>query len=446
MSKRGYLLATLGGSAAAAYWYNSSRRSAISSNDSGAASTSGSDQDNLKLVQVVFRHGARTPLTKNYWEGNQWESGSICGELPGALQLHLFNADGGGPRPDSKHDREQASRVLPGGCTQGELTLLGQKQSRELGEWLRQRYVEQQGFLPPVYQARAVGGRTTNFRRTISTIQGVLTGLYPGTAAAIPIGTAGDAEELLFPNSKSCDRLGQLMTVATDALKVQASQDPKMQQLEDRVRQAMSIPADAPVRFTDLHDAMTTLAFHGKPLPKGMTPDLLAATEAEATKRMAALVAPFRNTSDEQQLLRLSMGQLLQLIMERLDDAANGGPEAKMYMYSGHDTTIMPLVVALGVPLTKWPKYVSHVIYELWERPAIGRQQPQHYVKVLYNRQPLAIDGHKAGEAIPLETFKQQFLLPFAITKQQHAEQCRAKTDHEPPPTSNAGGDSVQGL
>jgi len=44
--------------------------------------------------------------------------------------------------------------VLPGGCTRGELTLSGQRQARELGAWLRQRYVDSTGFLPADYQVR----------------------------------------------------------------------------------------------------------------------------------------------------------------------------------------------------------------------------------------------------------------------------------------------------
>ena len=58
----------------------------------------------------------------------------------------------------------QANTVLPGGCTRGELTLSGQAQARELGAWLRQRYVDSTGFLPPDYEDGVVAARTTNYR------------------------------------------------------------------------------------------------------------------------------------------------------------------------------------------------------------------------------------------------------------------------------------------
>ena len=46
----------------------------------------------------------------------------------------------------------QAQSVLPGGCTKGELTVPGQLQSRDLGKWLRQRYVKELAYLSPEYQ------------------------------------------------------------------------------------------------------------------------------------------------------------------------------------------------------------------------------------------------------------------------------------------------------
>ena len=45
----------------------------------------------------------------------------------------------------------------------GELTLIGQQQARDLGAWLRQRYVDQLSFLPPDMQ---VGKLTSHPQHT----------------------------------------------------------------------------------------------------------------------------------------------------------------------------------------------------------------------------------------------------------------------------------------
>lgn len=37
-------------------------------------------------------------------------------------------------------------------------------------------------------------------------------------------------------------------------------------------------------------------------------------------------------------------------------------PQPRLALYSGHDTTIMPLLVTLGGNLDHWPPYVSNLV------------------------------------------------------------------------------------
>ena len=46
----------------------------------------------------------------------------------------------------------QMDTILPGGCSKGELTRHGQMQSRNLGKWLRDRYVSDLGLIPETFQ------------------------------------------------------------------------------------------------------------------------------------------------------------------------------------------------------------------------------------------------------------------------------------------------------
>ena len=61
--------------------------------------------------------------------------------------------------------------------------------------------------------------RSTNYRRTIATVQGVLTGLWPDTSSAVPVRVAEDVDEVLFGRSDSCERLRDLVKQQTKALK-----------------------------------------------------------------------------------------------------------------------------------------------------------------------------------------------------------------------------------
>lgn len=52
----------------------------------------------------------------------------------------------------------------------------------------------------------------------------------------------------------------------------------------------------------------------------------------------------------------------------------------KLFLYSVHDTTLMPCLMALGVFDMKWPPYAADITLELYQH----RQTNQHYVKVSY--------------------------------------------------------------
>ena len=54
-------------------------------------------------------------------------------------------------------------------------------------------------------------------------------------------------------------------------------------------------------------------------------------------------------------------------VVERMAASASGPGTARLYAYSGHDTTIMPILATLGVKLDDWPEYVANVVS--WRRP-----------------------------------------------------------------------------
>jgi hypothetical protein len=59
-----------------------------------------------------------------------------------------------------------------------------------------------------------------------------------------------------------------------------------------------------------------------------------------------------------------------------------------MYLYSGHDSSLMPLLAALGQPVQDWPPYLSSLALELWRQPS-----GKHYVKVGARRRSGLVEG-----------------------------------------------------
>ena len=75
-------------------------------------------------------------------------------------------------------------------------------------------------------------------------------------------------------------------------------------------------------------------------------------------------------------------------IVRSMEAATRDETPAKLLLYSGHDTTIMPLLVALQIPLETWPPYVSNVVFELWRQPD-GR----HFVRFAMEKFLIAFLG-----------------------------------------------------
>lgn len=60
------------------------------------------------------------------------------------------------------------------------------------------------------------------------------------------------------------------------------------------------------------------------------------------------------------------LGPFYQDLLDLLDDAASGETTLKFALFSGHDTTVGPLLAALRADDSVWPHYASNVAFELW--------------------------------------------------------------------------------
>ena len=149
-------------------------------------------------------------LTENF--GAHSHTWDYCQRAYEAVPTNIRGLSGT-ERPTSRSDERQKKVVFAGGCKKGQLTAMGQLQALQLGGWLRERYVDRNGFLPVSYDPQALKVRSTNISRTLDTVTGVLTGLYPGTDEPILIETSTDASEYLYPNHRSCKRLSELISL-----------------------------------------------------------------------------------------------------------------------------------------------------------------------------------------------------------------------------------------
>lgn len=173
-----------------------------------SADTSSASLYELRLVQVLFRHGARTPLKTipDVIEA-QWVPTLL--EAPPHTHINYVVTDlKGGPQPPSPVEDSYRKNILSGGAFAGQLTTIGMQQLYELGERLRKSYIEETPFLSPAFIPTEVYVRSTNIVRTIESAKCLIAGLFQQKQKDIvSILTTESESEILYPNYHGCKLL-----------------------------------------------------------------------------------------------------------------------------------------------------------------------------------------------------------------------------------------------
>lgn len=299
----------------------------------------------LQLVNVIFRHGDRTP----------------------------DNNDGERYPNDPYLD----SDFYPMG--RGQLTNQGKMREFMLGKVLRERYSE---FLGDVYMPQSVWGISSDYDRTKMSLQLVLAGLFPPNRLQkwnsqlnwqpIPTQYLSHAEDNLFLGD-TCpsyvaeyDRVLQTPQVSSQLSKYSDF----MKQLTQWTGKNISTVWDMYYLY---HTLMAEYSM-GYVLPSW-------AYEIFPYGRLwngTLLSYEVANFSPLER--RLFAGPYLQKVTKAMLDFTTGtlNDERKIYLYSGHESNIAGVLYALNVNYPHIPEYSSSVILELHQI------DNEYYVQVLY--------------------------------------------------------------
>lgn len=372
------------------------------------------DISRLLQVQVIHRHGDRSPITPMKDEAF-WSSTLVPRQVLEKIeqdiqrnQVHTHVAAGRGPF--------------------GKLTALGLLQMVQVGSILRERYVAPEesnnnSNSSSLYlwnkerplQPSDIRVFSTDFPRTIQSVQGLLSGLFPDGMTATTATTIIDVRpsQWMIPDpiprlSKEQEELEKVLAM-TPA--VRARED-ELRPLALRVTQALhEYLAD------DAHDAAFGVEHPGE---TSIEVQPLAWVQlAEITKCMAVRgILPPQITKQDQetiaahaawrwfQTLRhprmayLSMHRLVHKQVEYLENSENEPP---MIIWSGHDSTLIGLLCAYRLEQpASWPEYASYILMELIQEGS------KKYVRFSLNGEILKShwEGDEPREMIPLELLK----------------------------------------
>ncbi|TNJ27771.1 Acid phosphatase [Giardia muris] len=331
----------------------------------------------LERVQIVFRHGARTPFHDFPAETETWD----CDVLEAIGYQYAVGPSVGqeATEPSVRILADYHHRTLRGdSCYPAELTQIGFMEHKKLGQDLREHYIARLGLLPQEYDEELVYVRSTDFQRTKYSALGFLHGLF-----------GEDKRYRIHVAEKSMDVLLAPDCPAVTAIEKEILQRPENQKIlvaheDSRAHISRAGGYTTPVSWGMLADNFASRLAMGMKLLENHT--LNDAYEAFQIRnffydRMYCISDPDLRT----RYMRPRIGRLVKKLYEDLSER----PE-RLLLYFAHDDTLAPLMgVYAG---TEWdcsqPPFAATLGLELY----VDQESGERFVRALYQREPFGMD------------------------------------------------------
>lgn len=301
----------------------------------------------------------------------------------------------------NQHQQHPTAPYSPGQCLFGQLTDQGRETLFSIGQGLRSLYVDRLKFLPPNFDGAVAHKqfyfRTTDYPRTLESIQHLIGGLYPiqyRENAPPVVHTRWPTDETLYGDGQ-CARWRQLVKQFKDSYR--QSQSAHIAQM--KLHFARMLKDEAKPNLHALYDTFIAQKAHGIELPQELKDERhLLDLEQHANNLW------FRVYQKQEEAASLGIGRFLKELKAEMEGVLQDDKsDRKMSIYSGHDSSIAPLTGALGVgDDDRWPPFASNVTVELFD--VVGSDNKQA-VRVKYNHQVKIIpycaekaDRHLSGD------------------------------------------------
>lgn len=373
-------------------------------------------------VSIIHRHGERAPIHTHFANSSDWQD--QCHQttslfyqfaLSTGLNAHLSSKEP--PYSSSPayyllqhlHTHKNQLAIGPNACYVGELTDKGKQTMYELGQRLRRIYIDQLHLIDDHWtDSTSLMARTTEVPRAIFSLQALLYGMYPITkrtnstsvSPSIKIYAMQEKHETMYSTSQ-CARWVFLEKQARLRMRHLFNEERKKLRTESPLKVLFGDDG-SPEASTSYHEKKPSLhsvyddlicrKAHGLPLPEGIDEPLL--------KRLEHMVAQewFGAYPDQPELCRLAIGRFLDQLLKPILNSVHDH-EPTMAIYSGHDSTIAPLLAIWQLFDGTWPPFGSHIAVEVARDPKHSKESlssssnlyPGWFVRLLYQNQPVRL-------------------------------------------------------
>ena len=290
----------------------------------------------------------------------------------------------------------------------GELTPHGMNQEYQLGTKLRNRYINQYKLLSTKYINNSMYARSTDFNRTIMSGESFLAALYPlGTGPklhdntpalpdaqqVIPIRTLPKVQDyLLLAKDNYIEQFKKMGEKYVFTTAVWKEKNSKYSGEFDKWSNLFGEKINNLRDIVPIGDNLNVRMLNDIPLPKGVS-------KAEAKKiikiAMWAQAQAFRPRIISSFIARI----FLNTLKTNLQQAVENKQPYKYILYSAHDSTVMPVISAIGAPLDATPPYASNLSFELF------KTNDNYFVNVRYNGKDIKLPGINNAQKCSLEEF-----------------------------------------
>lgn len=313
----------------------------------------------LRHVSIIHRHGARTPKH---------------------VPPNLFS------------ELEQNINVATNSLQQEELTKIGEEMCKSFGNWIRCQYFERDRFIPATYNQKLLTVRSTDKQRTRASAKFVIQGLYP----TLPLEQIDSTifsktidDENMFARPDLCPGLSNLYIDLYDNVlnNINETEKEKVLLACNRCNEWCGTNGFPVTKLTDLLMSLLAMDMDIK-LDEDDVRSIMSTGSHiyyHVTNGDNDLEVNNQHFSNSHvQSLSLGIGSFVQELQSQLDALVNNSSNSSplMNIYTGHDTTVLPLAQVLDVAepfVNYWPAFVSNIVIELLQ----SADAEHYYVRLI---------------------------------------------------------------